>query len=370
MDTHFQLGTPERPTETLIVDGDVVVHSHTIAAEVRTAGKPAVNRLTLGTPSNPTIRPVLKIASSAARPHSLYIGALPGPDSAVNTSVAGGQLHVHGGTITAAVQDMAHAIGSPGKRRRVYLAGDSIILRNMTFSWVAGTMAYGLGTVRRGRSVTVENSVFEHGAVAFETGRFRLRGCTIRHFETAIVDGGTLDATLIDCVLENNDHHWNIPHTARGLVLVDCRWDRARKRNYLWRGAFAKRKRHYPSVTSRRHVVLKAVDTNGNPVPKAGLTVECENGATSVRVGTRNSWITDETGRTPAKGSEHPVLLTEFVATATDDGKSPRTDFFSYAVTAKAPGFNTTTLTGIRPTTSWDMVQVTLEAAGRKVGAP
>ena len=352
-ETHFQVGSAEHPRETLVVRGHVIISPFHIPGEGQVrdwrSGRGAVNRLTIGVEGNPEVRPVLKIFSEPGSEHTLYVGRTP---AALTGLERGGELHVYHGTITAAVQDKDHMIGSPGKHRVLYMAG-RVVLKHAVLSWIAGKMAYGM------RGAILENTTFENGGTAILGRKHTLTGCTFRNLQTAILDYGNLDITLRDCVFENNRRNWSLRFTGQGLTCIDCTWDAPALPNEYRSYLHPKMKRTlYPTFLSRRHVVVAVVDEQGGPVKGADVSVACEQEVPETV--TNDNARTDAAGRTPGQGSEHAILLTEVMKRATDTPMKPAVTEYSYEVRVHAPGSKETVVSNVRPTESWQTVRVQL----------
>ena len=349
--THFQIGGQGLPHETLVMKGRLVVHPYWIEGEnpERTYWKAekCVNRLTIGVPGDASITATLKFDAE----HSLYLGRILTAEGKLRIG-HGGQLHVHYGTITSATPGVA--FGPAASKLGICLTGDSVILDHATLSWIRGFMTYGMG-----QNARVSDSVFEHGGAAIINGRHDLRGCVFRDCGIAIKDYGSLDATVTDCTFESNDHNWTLTFTDKGLVCIDCTWDAPKKGNQYrsWKSRRTGQKQ-YPCFVSKRHIVVEVVDGDGRPVAGARVKVRCDQGATAMAE--NGTQITNKLGRTPGRGEERPILLTEITKRATDVADQPRVTTCSYTIEASADGFAPRVLEGYRPARSWETVRIVL----------
>jgi len=361
--TYFQIGSRDRPNETLVVDGHVVIHPFHVSGVDQWPGAPRVVRLTLGDPQDPTVRPTLKIASGPKAPHGLYINRVPLPDGtfkfADNWST-GGQLHVHHGTITAASQDREHAFGgATSAGPHVFMYGDSLVFRGTIFSWFKGVATFGLQMKR----ASVEDTVFEHGSVAMINRGWCAKGCTFRKLRTAIQDwGGALDARLVECRFEDNARNFKMRFRGSRVIAVDCALGEPKERDYF-SAQFARKEDGPapPQLISERHLIASVVDEQGRPVPQAQVAITCENVPTG-DVLCVTSWRgkTGADGRTPGRGDSRAVLLTESRTTVGAKPLEPEVAVLSYRIEATARGRPPTALTGFCPRRSWETVTLVL----------
>jgi len=301
-------------------------------------------------PQDPAITPALKFDCRTRGQYGLRLGA--------NNS-AGGQLHAFHAVIAAATPDKAHAFGLP-PRGDLCLLGDGLVVERTTISWVAGMMLYGVAADMR-RDYRIQDCVFENAYSGLSNGRNELTRCVFRNMDMAVNDYGSLDAILTDCVFENNDCNLALTFTSRGVVAVDCVFQPPKKGD-VYRGYVnpATKTKQYPSLTSRRHVIVEVVDEQGKPLPGAQVTVRNEQGVyENVE---RGKAVTDATGRTPGQGDAKAILLTEAVRKATDTENQPAVTEFTYTVAVSAPGYAPAVRTGLRPTKSW-------EACGSRCGS-
>jgi hypothetical protein len=105
---------------------------------------------------------------------------------------------------------------------------------------------------------------------------------------------------------------------------------------------------------------VQVVNEAGKAISGAGVHVRCEQ--ETAEIGVLNATQqTDDAGRTPGKGAERPILLTEIVKQATDTPNQPTVTEFSYTIEVVADGHAPSTATGYVPETSWDVVRLTLK---------
>ena len=359
-ETYFRIGSKEHPKETVVMKGHVGVAPYWIKGE--NEGEyyrvpTLVNRLTLGDAKDKSVTAALKFDCETRGQYGLMIGGfLPAWEKKAQQH--GGQLHVYNSTITAARQDRDHALGLP-TRGNILLSGDDIVLENATISWVAGFVGYGLAS-GLGRTRRIVDTVFENSGVGLVNGKNEVVGCTFRNMGDAVIDWGSIDATLIDCTLEGNDRNVTLRYTKKGVVCIDCNIGAPKKGDVFDPRTTASLKtKNYGEFVSRRHVVVEVVDGNGKPIPGAEVNVKCEQGVPE----TVENWkhAVNAAGKTPAKGEKDSILLTEVVKKCTDTPNEPKVTEYSYAVAASAAGYADNTANGVKPVESWKVIRVVLE---------
>ncbi len=366
-DTYFQLGSAAHPRETLIVRGDVRVYPYWVKDDnpgLWYTARHAVNRLTLGSAGNTNILATLKIASSPQVRRNLQIGVRKGREA------FGGQLHVHGGTITALTPDAAHRLASadnPGLG--MILRADEVILHNATLSWIDGIMCYGAQEFWPVSSLHVKfdcrNTRFAHGGTALsDQGRAVIRGCVFEDLDCAIRDYGGINLVLEDCIFKNNRRNWELIYSDKGVVAVDCLIEPGRQPDTYrsWLNPATGRKQS-PRFEAQRQIVVEVADTNGTPIPKAAVAVRAvpdnpacvENGKA----------VTDVRGRTPEPGQPAAIRVSEAAWTASDTNV-PTAQEYVYEIQAGAGGYATVTLADIRPGEHKQVFKINLPRAPAK----
>lgn len=362
-ETYFQLGDERRPNEALVVHGNVIIHPFHIHGLNEWIPERRVIRLRLGKPGAPSVRPTLRIASGNGQGHGLYINRVPQPDGKLKYKgmwSTGGQLHVYGGTITAATQDRKHAFGGTGPlSRHVLMYGDSVVLKDAVLSWFKGVATFGLQTER----ATVENTVFEHGSCAMINSGWVATGCVFRHLGAAIRDyGGALNARLVNCRFEHNTQNVVMRFRGSRVVAVDCEFGEPAKPN-----SFVSRYQRKsggptpPMLVSQRHIRVMAVDDRGNPMSGVKMKISCENAIPGDTLCV-SSWSgkTGPDGATPGPGAQDAVLLTEARTTVGTTPTTPLVNVFSYRLDARKKGHAPAVREGYRPTSSWETVTLVL----------
>ncbi len=363
-DTHFQIGSPAHPHETLVMRGHVIVSPSGIRGPYDgvsgDADRQGINRLRLGEPGQSNVTAALLFDAGSNAAFGLFVGAQPQPDGGYKIPGAhGGALHVYHSRISAArpgADAMAGWTSGNGWFRGFVLAGTAsttVLLDHATLSWIAGRMTSGL-QAPHGR---VSDTLFEHGGQALVNGRQQASGCLFRRLETAIVDEGGLDAVLTDCRFLENDRNWALAYSSKGLTLVDCAWDTPRKGDVHRRWTDPHGRTHDPQVWVCRHVVVEVKDARGNPLPDVAVTCRAEPAGlhpSPVRIAR-----TGREGRTPGIGQDSALLLTAYVQTATETPDRPATVAFRYTLTA-ADGGRHAVLTNVVPDVSWKTIAVTL----------
>ncbi len=354
-DTYFQLGSREHPRERLVVKGNVVVYPFHIAGQNPESSSRAaphhVNRLTVGVSNEAAITATLAIASEPGAEHSLFVARIPRVGEKYIDG-AGGQLHVYNGTITAAIEEDTHAIGAPGDHRIVALLGESIILHRATLSWMAGFMTY--GNVHGSR-----DTLFENGGTALIPGKAEHVGAVFRNLKTAVLDNGSADVTLIDCVFTNNDRNWSLRYSDAGLTCIDCAWAPPKKGDLYraWQDPKTK-KIHTPIFMSRRHIVVAVTDNSGRVLTNAFVEVSAEQSGEDL-IDNANV-ATDAFGKTPGWHQGQAILLTEEIRRATDVPNQPSVSTYSYGIRVTAPGYQPATVKAVKPNISWQVIPVVL----------
>ncbi len=354
-DTFFQVGAPGAPRETLVLHAPLVVQPYWIAgaSDAKWWDMPArVNRVTLGCPDDTNVCAVLVCATNT----SLTTGVM-----ADGRAGRGGQLFVYHSRITAL--DPARGFGMPFGGRIESLrqaGGDAAVFVGAHVSHARGHVGSGIGGDAHAL-FRAERTVFaDYGALLPSAGVFQ--SCVFEDAaETAIRDWGSLNATLVDCVFRHNARHWELTYSDKGLTLIDCQWDEPRDRDQYRMHTDTNGRRHTPTLTVRRHLVVAVTDAAGAPVPGARVSVAADqDGAGEIP----RPVATDAAGRTPGKGLPDALLLTERIRTATETPNQPVTREFSYAVTAAKDG-RTAARAGIRPTSSWEIVTLAWPAIAR-----
>jgi len=329
----FQVGRPEHPRETLIVRGDVWVRPPR-ESPLRTDGRPAiVNRLTLGNSTFPSIHATLKIACEKRGQYGVYVGIR-------NKSqwISRGDIHVYNSTITAATPDRQHALTSRG------WYGSSFRLLNATLSWIDGNMTYG---INRDNSV-IDGTTFEHGGCALRNGKQFAKNCMFRYLDTAIAEGGCLDATLVNCTFANNQRNWTLGSSyGRGIRMIDCTIGPQSKPIQLRKNKVAPKRAAmrgipiYPCYSEWTTVVVKVVNGSAAPLFAAAVNVECAQDPNAVE---NPLVLTDANGMTPQRVEDGTILITTRRLQATDTPGEPRSFSFEYRLTVSATGFKEKTL--------------------------
>lgn len=364
-DTYFQLGSLERPRETLVMRGNLYVCPYHVTGESRHAqwwyARPRVNRLTIGDDGNPAIQAALKFDAPASDERFwLVTGERPEPNGK-RTIGRGGQLMVWNGLVTATRPAKGHEIAG------LRLRGDGFVFVNSTLSWVKGMMTYGAYTGWR-KTIRVVNSVFAHGGVAVIGGKQELTNCRIAECDTAVLDYGSIDVVLRNCTLEGNRHNWNLRFPGKAspaLVCIDCdigppiegnsmqQHETAAIRGFRAKGIPLRN----PELIFKQHIVVRVIDAEGRSVPNAEIAVQPEQPGTDIDEGKR--YRTDRAGRTSDHDGPEAVLLPEWRQTVTDAASPANAAQFTYTISAAAHG-RTAELKDIRPDRSWKVVTIRL----------
>lgn len=365
-ETYFQVASPESPDQKMVVHGNVIVSPFYVPGEHPYGPRQAirrVNRLTIGVEGRKNLQAALKIHGGPETAHTLFVGTLPEGEGGRLMNCHGGELHVHGGQITALVQEWEHAVGNPGGHAMWFpsatvgrgVAGEAV-LRDARLSWIAGFMGYG-------RHISSVNTVYEHGGygVVNVNSRFaEYRGCVFRNLKAAVHDWGSLNAVLVDCVFEGNESNWNLTHGV-GLEAIDCEIHPPRRGN-RYRSSKHPRtsETRYPRFLSRRHIVVKVSDAGGRPIRNALVEAQEQKGrATPLSSRTGREGYTPRKGEPPRRGAS-PLLLREIKKQATDVPDEPEVTQYAYSLRVSAPGYAEAVLEDFRPTESWQVVEFTM----------
>lgn len=172
-------------------------------------------------------------------------------------------------------------------------------------------------------------------------------------------DWGGMDLVLVDCVFENNRQNWSLTYSAKGLVAIDCVYDEPQQGNVYrcWKhrdtGVM-----QYPSFTSRRHVVVRTVDDAGAPVSNA--VVRVSGGRDDASLIDNHKTVTRADGRTPGRGQEGAILLTETTIKATDTPNQPEVAVYAYDIRAEAAGYEPAQVKAFTVSNSWETMTITL----------
>ncbi len=339
--TFFQIGDAACPDEILVVQGEVRVYPNWLAGENPdpVAGQPfqswmlrrtgLVNRLQLGAADNPAIHGALLLEKHARGPCRLVIGGFHG----VSSKNAGGQLLVYNSLISSRGDDPIEA---------AYMGGiDRLELIGATVRGFQGVFGRMLGS---GKYL---NSRFEKcGAAVTGTYQTEVRGCALQDCGTAV--SVTRDGVLYDCRFSGNRLNWALNHKGR-LVAVDCDVDD-------WgRGTYSTNPSAY--FISKRHVIVKAADRAGRPLPGAVVKL-IPPAAMPAGEFDKYQAITGAAGRTPGPGETGALILTDLHLAAGRDGRPERTD---YRCTIRVShGHRTAELKDIAPRASWDEFELVL----------
>lgn len=363
-ETCFEIAGVTGSDCTLAVRGNVIVypcHIPGVNRELPPRASPAGrSRLTLGRADDPAAAGALLIESSTNAAHTLYVGFMPNKDATPVLTGPGAEIQAYYSLISAAHPAPEGALGISGRRgpgTPGVRLGASPVLLNSRLAWAEGYYLTSLD-----KSARVEHTTFEHGQAGLYNGWCvnPVLGCVFRNLHSAVRDGGSIVLTLTDCVFENNRHNWVLTHTARGLTLIDCQWTAPAEGDVVqpWDNPGTGR-RQYPSVISRRHIVVAVVDQEGRPVPDAMVAVEHEEGDQAaaepprLRVGAA--------GRTPGRGEKGALLMTEFITRATDDAQAPDHRRYAYKIMVSAAGYHPAAVSGYQPEKSWDEVQIQMK---------
>jgi len=184
--TWFQVGSAERPTETLIVRGDLRVYSTWLAEENTESmylGRQRTNRLTLGIPDDPSITASLLIDNEERAGHTIVIGGFSGYGS----ENQGGDLCAYHATIGPA-GEVPVGQNERGANQMTFGGAGTVEVIDCVVRGIAGR-AFG-AQFTAGR---FERTRFENCGVALH-GNYQeiVRGCIFTGCGTGIIAGGAV----------------------------------------------------------------------------------------------------------------------------------------------------------------------------------
>lgn len=327
--TFFQIGSPDRPRETVVVQGNVCVRPAHKSLRRPDGRYAIVNRLTLGHPSRPEVKAALKIASKTPGQYGLGVGQRD--DEGRLGDTCKGELHVYHSAITAALPDAQHVYNN---RAAGEWHATDVRLVNADISWFGGVLCYGIAPV-------CEGTVFHHGDTGFENNSPCCRRCVFHHIGGVLAPGSAGGGLLAECVFTNNGWNWKLGGMSANITLIDCDVGqtpplRLMKNTMTPIDAQRFHLPFYPSILDRRTLVVKVVDTQGQPVPEALVNVTCSEDPEAVSNG---SAFTGREGCTLGKGEPNAMLVTRRRWQATDDPNQPQLTSFRLVVSVWKKGF-------------------------------
>ena len=212
----------------------------------------------------------------------------------------------------------------------------------------------------------VRGCCFEHGLVPVGNGAGRFEDCTFRNLETALLDGGCLDVTLLRCRFQDNQWNWRLMHTQFGIRAVDSWFGEPRSKEIVctrWKNPQTGQWQ-YPMMFSQRHIVVAVRDAAGRPIAGARVAaVNAEGDSSAVVHGTA---VTGPDGRTPGPRSGKALFLAECLVRATEDAHRPLHQQYTYTLTVSAEGHAPVRIEGVHPDGTWTVREVVL---GKKQGS-
>ncbi len=348
----LQVGSADRLRETLIMRGNLYIHPYFIRGA--NPGKywqapKKMNALVLGDRTNGAVNAALLFDCAPTNRRMFSCGHLPW---AVFDAEWGGGLYVYNSRIAPLNPAPGHAIGDGNVG--IYLMG-STVFENADISGVNG-MLYRMGPGIN-KDYSIKDTTFERVATPLAGGHQKMQGCRFIACGTAVLDRGSIDAELTDCVFRGNARNWSLTYSDKGLTCIDCVWDEPGRGDVygIWTNAAGKIQR--PKFTCRRHVVVAVADASGKPV--AGATVSFKPEQPGCDLLLTRTCATGPDGRTPGKGQAGPMQLTEYIKTATDMPDRPDMQAFTYVITAEQKG-RRASIAGFVPDQSWKIANLIL----------
>ena len=346
--TFFQIGRPGHPAETLVLHGDLVVCPPR-KNEQRHDGRYRIsNRLTMGHPERPDIRPMVKMACSRKGEFGVRVLMVPMPKEAnKRKDLPLGELFMFHSTLTATRQDADHTYSA-----EIWLSHAAVNyrLQDSTISWWDGGLfrtAY-IYTRRRPKreEQIVRGVTFQNGGSAH--GPFDCEDCTFRNLAVARVDAGAtrcvfegnqvncqltpyqVGALFIDCTIGSAQQPWHVPRSTRPEKWL---------RNYsVYRRASDLRLVLNPGVVERVSLPVRVEDNQGRPITGAVVTVDCPSDHEGLAV-QRGLAVTGRDGLTPSDAAGRALVITTRELRPTDDPERPQVIERSYRLRVKAPGY-------------------------------
>jgi hypothetical protein len=311
-----------------------------------------MNALILGDQNYKAIKATLQFACSPTEKYTLSCGRLSGIKIDFQW---GGGLYVYNSQIAPLNPAPGYEIGDISSKVGIYLMG-STVFDNALILGVKGIL-YRLGPGIN-KDYLVRNTIFEKVETPLACGNQKMSGCQFINCGTAVLDRGSLNAELTDCVFQGNDCNWALTYSDQGLTCIDCTWDTPQKENLYRVYITAKGERQTPKFTNCRHVVVEVRDPAGNPIEDATVSFRAEqDGCTLLQTRT---FKTNAEGKTPGNGQENALLLIEYVKSATATPDRPVTQNFTYTISAEKGG-KRATLANVSPDLSWKTIKLTLE---------
>ena len=344
-ETWFQVGSARRPRETLIVRGDLRVYSTWLVgenSEEMRAGRNRVNRLTLGVRDDPSVQPSLLIDNEARAGHTITIGGTSGYGS----ENQGGDLCAYHATIAPAGEV---PIGTGDDRSRsISLGGKGIVeLIGCTVRGVAAT-AFGAAFT----AGVFEDTRFEDcGTAILGTYQEHVRGCSFVNCGTAISAGARHPLKLMGCRFEGNERDWVVRYLP--AIAIDC------EAGTFDRGSYSAE--HATFLVSKRHVRVRVVDEQGQPVSGAQVRASTAQEVAAPEFELREA-ATGTDGLTPPAGADGALLLSELVIRAPEDeGGEPQRAEYAWTIEARA-GERVGRVEAYTPRSSAEVVEVVVTA--------
>lgn len=329
-ETYFRIGSEKHPKVTLVLTGNLVLHEprrerYTIYLHQ--------NGLTAGNAAKPEIQP--RILFDCSR------------DDQFGFSAGGGNLlHVHNARFSALTSDGKHDFFF-SVDHRISSRGD-MILKDSEFSHFTSARIPGWDS-------RISHCVFEHGHELYGCGLYA-ENCVFRN--VSFVDHGAAYEGLLRCRLGENVGIYL--KYATGMMATDCFFADTAKQPEVqfWKNPQTGTM-HYPSFIALRHLVVRAVAGDGEPVPDARVTLACDqNDLSAVHHGFAR---TGEDGRTPGIRQSKALFVTDWYRRVNPKTEQAETKEFTYTVTVMADGFEPARLTGMNPDQSWELKEVVLE---------
>ncbi|MCD6362283.1 MAG: carboxypeptidase regulatory-like domain-containing protein [Armatimonadetes bacterium] len=341
-DTWFRIGSSDRPLETLVIKGDLILHEPKPIPNAyrRFTGR---NVLLIGDPTDAEMRPTIKFVCEKPHQYGLVVAD-------------GNTLRIHNTIITAATQDRAHSARCEIRSREVEIV-------DSTLSWIAGDMTYGFSS----QANPLRGVTFEHGDIALGNGPQWAVDCVFRDLQSAVFDGGSLNATLMRCRFEGNKRNWDLGFTCSGITAIDCEFgEETDPGPHLRRGRIGDGPWQHPRFIALRHIVVRVVDESGEPIEDALVEVtEVTGDLSAVHHGAA---MTGPDGRTPAPDAYGALLVTDYAYQATDvvpepDSRDCRVAIWDYRydVRASAEGYLTGIVQDVDLDQSWVEGTITLK---------
>lgn len=349
--TYMHIGRPGHERETLILDGNLWIRPPRRYPRREDGSAGIVNRLTLGDPQNPSISATLRIACETSGQYGVLIG-----NRCEHEWSRGGELHVYGSTMTAAVADDAHRLrgaahivmqaGEPPGLWGLHTGwyGNDVRLIGAEVSWIQGKAFYGTAP---GDNASFRGTTFSHCDVLAVGSSLTVTDCTFSDLSCPLV-GSRI--TYVRCRFRNNEKRWELKRNyAHFVEMINCDVGESKTPLRLYKNDQSSKRLVrlnlpvYPFYIERCALRLKVRDGSGKPVKGAVVSLVCPDDSWSAEPGVQavggTVALTDEKGKTPCRLESGAILPAVQRWRATDDPEQPERHKLRYRLRVIAEGY-------------------------------